>query len=194
MERRKDVEMRRLFGGQRLRWARQELKEAREEKMPFLEESKDGGVEGVGEDPTFGKKAFPFHELPAELRQQIYSHLDYGTALRLTRASKFFYRDNPSAYIDLDQRLTYLFYADAFAHNDGRLACYSCIRARPRNEFLPEYRSGDFCRFGLRETERWCFDCCMKRGEEGLNWKKLWRFRLKRLVGEKDVVVDDSEV
>jgi hypothetical protein len=70
---------------------------------------------------TIKQNGFPFANLPAELRVQIYGLLDYGTALRLSQVNRFFYFDRPFTGIDKEQRMTFLFYAEAFPHNKRRL-------------------------------------------------------------------------
>ena len=127
---------------------------------------------------TIKGQGFPFENLPAELRIHIYSLLDYGTALRLARANRFFYYDRPFNSIEKEQRLTFLYYAESFAGNKGRLACYECLRLRPRADFLPEHRSGELDRFGNREMERHCYDCVVK--IQDVEKKRLWRLAFRR--------------
>ncbi len=131
---------------------------------------------------TIKGNGFSFANLPAELRIQIYGLLDYGTALRLSQVDRFFRFDRPFNSIDREQRLTFVFYAESFPQNKGRLACYECLRVRSRGDYLVEYRSGEFNRFGAREMERRCFDCVAKTDESVLSAMKwrLWRFRLRR--------------
>lgn len=128
---------------------------------------------------TIKQNGFPFANLPAELRIQIYGLLDYGTALRLSRVNRFFYYERLFNNIDREQRMTFLFYAESFPRNKGRLACYECMRVRSRGDYLVEFRSGEFNRFGARETERRCFDCIAKTDESIMGWR-LWRFRFRR--------------
>ena len=127
---------------------------------------------------TIKGQGFQFESLPAELRIHIYSLLDYGTALRLAQVNRFFYYDRPFNSIDREQRVTFLYYADSFARNKGRLACYECLRVRSRSDFLPEHRSGDLDRFGNREMDRRCYDCVVK--IQDVEKKRLWGFAFRR--------------
>ena len=161
--------------------------ESRDDDWPLTDEqeSRVDNHENDTKAPeqTVTPQVFHFATLPAELRIQIYSLLDYGTSLRLSTANRFFYFERPYESIDKEQRMTFLFYAEAFSHNKGRrLACYECLRARSRGDFLEEYRTGEFGRFGDRELDRRCFDCIAKTADASISRTKLWRFRFWRWV------------
>ena len=207
--RRQELADRQFAGEQRKFWARDDLEYVRREKLPLINGSESGGenwtladeresrtddreVDTKGPEQTVTAQVFHFATLPAELRIQIYQLFDYGTALRLSSVNRFFYFERPYESIDREQRMTFLFYAEAFAHNKGRrLACYDCLRARSRGDFLEEYRTGEFGLFVDRELESRCFDCIAKTADASISRSRLWRFRFWRwrvrvLHGAKD--------
>ena len=122
-------------------------------------------------------KGFRLHDLPAEIRLMIYSELDYGTALTLMKVNKFFYFDRPGNGVDREQRATFVYHAESFVRNKGRLACYGCLRMREKGEFEEGQRTGEFERFALLELERRCFDCRVEKGVVAWpRWKRLRRY------------------
>jgi hypothetical protein len=196
VDRRQELANKQFAGELRRCWARDDLAHVRREKLPLINESEhcdnwplhneqelrnnNQENESKATEQTVSPQVFHFAKLPAELRIQIYGLLDYGTALKLLRANRFFYFERPHESIDKEQRMTFLFYAEAFSHNRRRLACYECLRARSHGDFLEEYRNGEFGRFGDRELERWCFDCVAKTADANVSRMKLWRFRFWR--------------
>lgn len=164
-------------------WARDELalaeKDGRRPNLPLLLiHNLEGGFKQM--------QIFRFEELPAELRLQVYSELDYGTALRLARVSKFFYYDRPANGVDKEQRATWVYHAETFVHNSRRkrLACYGCLRVRESEEFERQMRTEDFERFAYQELERKCFDCRIKEGAiPYAELRKLLRYVKKSVNG-----------
>jgi hypothetical protein len=163
-------------GYERQKWAREEMQLARKERrVPNLPRSWIAELEASWKKKK--SKYFRFHELPAEIRLQIYSYFDYGTALNLMQVSKFFYRDRPEDGIEMEQRAAYLFHAETFARNKDRLACFGCSRMRERVAFEVQRRTGEFERYAERDVERRCFDCQVKGGEIARpRWRRLVRY------------------
>ena len=122
-----------------------------------------------------------FERLPAEIRLEIYSYLNYSTALKLSRVSRYFKNDKPADGVDREQRATYIYHAETFRRNRKRLACYSCLRVRPRAEFLKDKRKGDFDQYGPKQYDRVCFDCQTEKGQ--IPWLQLRRLELSRKLG-----------
>lgn len=195
------VKLRRAWEGRRREWASDDLETARAEKeglFKVVERPVEvGGSSKVPQVHSVEVSARPgqsrFEALPAELRLDIYRRLDYGVALRLKAVSRFLWNDMPEESLDREQRATFVYHADTFAHNRkaGRLACYTCLRLRSKGEFSDDRRTGNFKRFGSQETERRCFDCQVIKGEVtwtrrlGRGWNRLetriWdRLRFKK--------------
>lgn len=140
------------------------------------------GLPGVLADLSavlhYRSKRCGLFDLPTELRMQIYANLDYGTALRLERVCRYFREDVPAQGVDREQRATYVYHAETFAKNKGRLACYSCVRILPRDAFDGDQRSGKYERFGIMELERICAKCQIKKG--GISWATRYRSSVGR--------------
>lgn len=101
-------------------------------------------------------------------------------AMRLSCVNRFLRDDKPYESIDREQRATYVYHADTFLHNrkQGRLSCFSCLRVRDKIEFSEDLRTGDYKRFGIKETDRRCFDCQVKKGE--ITWGRVMGRRMGR--------------
>ena len=131
-----------------------------------------------------GRKSM-LERLPAELRAEVYSYLDYGTLLTLARTSKFFRNDAPEEALPGEQRATYVFYAESFPRNKERLACFGCLKLLPSSRFVEPQRTDDYRPFGSLELERVCFECAKKRdgGERSLLRRLLeWRNGVSRRI------------
>jgi hypothetical protein len=113
-----------------------------------------------------------FYNLPAELRLEIYSYLDYGQALRLQSVSRFFRNDYPYEAIDREQRATYVYHAETWAGNKRKekLGCYTCLRLLPMGSFSKENKTKERQRYGLDDVGRICRAC-----EDKRSWVGLWR-------------------
>ena len=182
------VKLRRAWEGNRREWAKSDLETARSEKAALFqpeEVSKDrktsttATVQSVQTSTGPGKSRL--ETLPPELRIEVYRYLDYGILLRLKSVSRFFWYDTPEENIDREQRATFVYHADTFQHNRkaGRLACYTCLKLRSKNDFSEDCRTGDFKRFGSQETERRCFDCQVTNNE--VTWTRRLGRRWDRL-------------
>ena len=126
------------------------------------------------------RKAFIFEELPAELRLQIYSHLNLGDALVLGSVCQSFRNDRPDDGVGREQRATYVYHAETFKRNreQHRLGCFTCLRVLDRNAFRESQRTGAFDLFGTMEFERICFDCEVTKG----TIDKVWFWRTARII------------
>ena len=126
-----------------------------------------------------------YEKLPKELRLQIYSYLDYGAALSLSQASRYFLRDAPAEGVDREQRATYVYHAETFKKNRKRLACFVCLRVLERNAFEKANRRGEYDRFGALEFERICFECSVDKGHVSSFelWKRTTARRVRRIYG-----------
>lgn len=195
-QRKEVVRLRRQWRDERRELARGDIEEARSEKSGLFVSSEK--VEDVDEPqiresrPQSGESRL--ERLPAELRMEIYSYLDYGMALTLGRANRFIQRDEPWESIDREQRAIFVYHADTFKHNQkaDRLACFSCLRVRAKGNFDEANRTGAFTRYGLRDIERMCLDCRsatkkMKFGESMVwrlgKWEKRTYNRIVRFFG-----------
>jgi hypothetical protein len=173
------VKLRKRWAEQRREWAMSDLENARSEKEVLAE------IEGVSSsmeqsDPVAAAGKSQLECLPAELRMEIYSYLDYGIALRLGVVSRSLRNDKPYESIEREQRATFVYHADTFQHNRkaGRLACYTCLRLRDKDEFSEDLRIREYKRFGVKETERRCFDCQVVKGE--VAWGRVLSRRMDR--------------
>lgn len=226
--------LRRRWEETRKEWAVSDLENARSEKTRMflvedaeVERERSSSLPGKSTQISAEIRRAWFESLPAELRMEIYSYLDYGEflhgleddlihmavercltrlkllslssirlcssdpltlnffvlgmALRLKSVNKFFWYDKPEETIDREQRATFIYHMDTFQHNRraGRLACYTCLRLRGKNEFSEDQRTGDFKRFGVQETERRCFDCQVAQRE--VTWTKRLIRRMNQL-------------
>ena len=155
------VKLRKRWEGQRRGWATDDLENAGSEKQMLAECEEVPSSQTEPSEPIAPAGKSRLESLPAELRMEIYSYLDYGIALRLRLVSRFLRNDKPYESIEREQQQTYVYHADTFQHNRkaGRLACYTCLRLRDKDDFSDELRTGEYKRFGVKETERRCFDC-----------------------------------
>lgn len=96
----------------------------------------------------------------------IEDHLDYGSALALSRTNHFFDDLAPADWISENDKLDYVLAAEGFRQNlrRRRLACFLCLKLRGERRFERKARVKGMQRFGEKELGRRCRECYRRAG------------------------------
>lgn len=106
----------------------------------------------------------PLLSLPVELQLDIFSHLDFPSALKFCSLSRFTYTTFHPSLLPIPEQHRYLRLAETTLPYRG-MACFTCLRLRPINDF--EWVQAHIHRVkGVSEhTKRFCIPCGFAKGE-----------------------------
>ena len=101
--------------------------------------------------------------LPLDILFQVVAYCDYGSALSLAMASSSLRAaTNPKELVSTGEKLDFFLRVERFDQHADKLACFTCFRILPRDEFA---RSMQLGRHGKRSgarhkrTRRFCWAC-----------------------------------
>ncbi|KAH8885453.1 hypothetical protein GQ53DRAFT_355367 [Thozetella sp. PMI_491] len=124
------------------------------------------GSGGVSCQPSQNDQV-SFHSLPWEVFMQIIGHLDYRTVLSLSEVNTSFHRSIvPNALVTKKVLNDFLMEVEHFKRYPRHLACFSCIRILPREDFARSMRYGKKGKNGIRESKRvtrCCWECAAQK-------------------------------
>ncbi|KAK8170831.1 hypothetical protein BKA80DRAFT_338953 [Phyllosticta citrichinensis] len=107
-----------------------------------------------------------FGRLPGELQNQIFAHLDYLSAVFLSRTNQYFRRivERPPTPTDSEKLAIIHLLERTEGDFSSWFACHKCFRLKPQEEFgvTQILDRGKAFNYKMQPSNRFCIDCGLK--------------------------------